>query len=85
MKTFTYKITDKLGIHARPAGLLVKEVSKYKSVVTLKAGEKETNAKRLMALMGMAVKQGDTVTVCVEGEDEDTAAPLLSHFFQTHF
>ena len=84
MKQFDYTIQEAVGIHARPAGLLVKEVKKYKSTVTVIKGDKSSNALKLMALMGMGVKCGDTVTVTVEGEDEDTAAPALEAFFKEH-
>ena len=77
MKEFTYTIKEAVGIHARPAGLLVKEVKGYQSTVTIFKGEKSVNAVKLMALMGMGIKCGDTVTVQVEGPDEDTAAPAL--------
>ena len=85
MKQFDYTIQEAVGIHARPAGLLVKEVKKYKSTVTVIKGDKSSNALKLMALMGMGVKCGDTVTVTVEGEDEDTAAPALEAFFKDPF
>ena len=63
MKSFEYTITDPVGIHARPAGVLVKEIKKYTSTVTVIKGEKSVNALKLMALMGMGIKQGDTVKV----------------------
>ena len=63
MKEFTDTIQEAVGIHARPAGLLVKEVKKYQSTVTITKGDKSVNALKLMALMGMGVKCGDTVTV----------------------
>lgn len=84
MKEFTYTIREAVGIHARPAGLLVKEVKKHASTVTIVKGEKSVNALKLMALMGMGIKCGDTVTVRVEGEDEETAAPALEAFFSEH-
>ena len=60
MKSFDYVITDPVGIHARPAGILVKEVKNYKdSVVTLTRGEKSVNLLKLMALMQLGVKQDD--------------------------
>ena len=59
MKQFDYTIQEAVGIHARPAGLLVKEVKKYKSTVTVIKGDKSSNALKLMALMGMGVKCGD--------------------------
>lgn len=84
MKQFVYTIKEAVGIHARPAGLLVKEVKKYQSAVTIAKDDKSVNALKLMALMGMGVKCGDTVTVTVEGPDEDTAAPALEAFFQAN-
>ena len=84
MKTFEYKITDPVGIHARPAGILVKEIKKYASTVTISKGDKSVNALKLMALMGMGIKQNDTVTVTVEGTDEDTAATEIEAFFKAN-
>ena len=56
MKQFTYTITDPVGIHARPAGLLAKAGKNYQSVVNLQKGEKSANVTRLMAVMGLGVK-----------------------------
>ena len=84
MKEFTYTIKEPVGIPARPAGLLVKEVKGYQSTVTILKGDKSVNAVKLMALMGMGIKCGDTVTVQVEGPDEDAAAPALEKFFNEH-
>ena len=70
MKQFQYTIKDELGVHARPAGLLVKLVKGYASTATLEKGGKTCDLRKLMALMGMGVKQGDTVTVKVEGFEE---------------
>lgn len=84
MKSFTYVIKDKLGIHARPAGLLVKEVKQFTSEITLECGEKKAAAKGLMAVMAMGVKQGNEVTVTAEGEDEDAAIAAIQAFFETN-
>ena len=84
MQSFTYTITEPVGIHARPAGLLVKEIKKYQSTVTITKGDKSVNALKLMALMGMGIKCGDTVTVTVEGSDEESAAPALKQFFEAN-
>ena len=59
MKSFNYVITDEVGIHARPAGILVKEAKKYASTIMIVKGEKKADASRLMALMGLGVKCGD--------------------------
>lgn len=85
MKSFSYTITDEVGIHARPAGLLVKEAKKYESKIVVKMGEKKAEATKLMALMGMGVKKDDTVTVEVEGADEDTAVNEIKAFFENNF
>ena len=69
MKEFQYTVKDACGIHARPAGLLVKLVKGYASTATLEKGGKTCDLRKLMALMGMGVKQGETVTVKVEGEE----------------
>ena len=82
MKSFEYTITDPVGIHARPAGILSKSAKKYSSVVTITKGGKSAQVTKLMALMGLGVKCGETITVSVEGEDEDTAVQELQDFFQ---
>ena len=85
MKSFEYTITDPVGIHARPAGILVKEIKKFAgSTVTITKGEKSVNALKLMALMGMGIKQGDTVTVAVEGGDEEAVAAAIEDFFKNN-
>ncbi len=84
MRSFTYTIQDELGIHARPAGLLAKAAGAYRSVVTIDSGAKKADAKRLMAIMSMGVKKGSTVTVTVEGENEDIAAAAIEEFFRTN-
>ena len=82
MKNFSYVITDEIGIHARPAGLLVKEAKKYDSKVVIKANGKSAEATRLMAVMGMGVKCGQTVEVEVTGDDEDAAFEGMKAFFE---
>ena len=85
MKSFEYTITDPAGIHARPAALLVREARNYASAVTVINGDKAVNALKLLALMGMGIRQGDTVKVTVEGADEDTAAAAIEAFFRANF
>ena len=68
MKSFSYTVKDELGIHARPAGMLVKEVKNFQSKVTLEKDGKSVDASRLMAVMGMGVKKDQTVTVTVHGD-----------------
>lgn len=84
MKTFEYTIKDELGIHARPAGLLVKEAKKYESECTITKDGKTKKLTQLMMLMSLGVKQGETVTVTAEGVDEDTAIEGLKAFFEAN-
>ena len=85
MKEFTYTVTDPNGIHARPAGLLVKQLKAFKSTVTIFKGDKNVDMKKLLALMGLGVKQGDAVTIKIEGEDEEACAAGLEKFLKETF
>ena len=82
MKEFKYVITDPEGIHARPAGILVKQAAGYQSSVKIAKGEKSADAKRIFGVMGLGVKTGEEVSITVEGADEDTAAAELETFFK---
>lgn len=82
MKQFTYVITDEIGIHARPAGLLAKEAKQFQSTVMLACNGKSAAANKLMAVMGMGVKQGNSVEVSIEGPDEDAAYEAMERFFR---
>ena len=82
MQQFTYTITDPIGIHARPAGLLVKAAKALDSAVTIQKGEMAVSATKLMNLMGMGIKQGDQITVTIEGGDEEGSRKAMEQFFQ---
>ena len=80
MKEFKHVIQDPLGLHARPAGMLVKAVAKSASKITVTAPTGSADCKRLMAVMRLAAKQGMELTFKVEGPDEETAAAELQAF-----
>lgn len=82
MKSFEYTITDENGIHARPAGMLVKEVRKHESKIVIIMGGQSADASRLMALMKLSVKCGQTVTVEVTGTDEEKTSGEMKKFFE---
>lgn len=82
MTNFKYVITDEVGIHARPAGLLVKEAKKYASKIVIVKGEKKAEATKLMAIMSLGVKCGDEIEVQVTGDDEETAVTGIKKFFE---
>ena len=81
MKEFTHVIADPLGLHARPAGMLVKACAKYTSKITINAPSGTADAKRLMAIMRLGAKQGQELTITVEGPDEEKEAAELQAFF----
>ena len=83
MKQFTYTIADPLGIHARPAGLLVKEAKRFADTeITVSRGEDIVRATQLMKLMSLGIRQGDQVTVAAEGLSEAEAAEAMKKFFE---
>ncbi|MDR0708285.1 MAG: HPr family phosphocarrier protein [Treponema sp.] len=80
MQEFSYTITDPNGIHARPAGLFAQKMQEYKSRVTVNRGEQSADAKKLIALMKLRLKCGQTFTVRAEGEDETGAIETARDF-----
>lgn len=73
MKEIVYTITDPAGIHARPAGLLVKEAGKFTSALTINKGDKTGDLKRIFSVMALGVKQGEEIKITIDGADEDAA------------
>jgi phosphocarrier protein len=83
MKEFSYTIKDPLGIHARPAGVLITELKKYESAITISRGEETCDPKRgVLALMKLKVKCGETIALKFEGADEDEAAKTALAFLE---
>ena len=82
MKNFEYTVKDELGIHARPAGLLVKEAAKFVSDIKIEKAGKAADAKRIFGVMGLAAKQGEEVVVKAEGADEAEAIVAMEAFLK---
>lgn len=82
MVKITFEVNDPMGLHARPAGLLVKEAVKCTSKVTICKGEKKGDAKRIFNVMGLAIKANETVDLLVEGEKETEEAAALEAFIK---
>lgn len=82
MRIFEYTIKDELGIHARPAGMLAKLAKGYSSEITIAKGENTAGCTKLLRLMGLGIRCGDTVTVTVRGEDEEDAELAIKQFLQ---
>ena len=85
MRSFMYTIKTPVGMHARHAGLLTRQTGRYQANITLSKGDQSVNAKSILALMGLGIKQGDLVAVSIEGEDEDIAAVELKNYMWLHF
>lgn len=82
MKEFNYTIKDELGIHARPAGLLVKKAGEFTSNITITKDTKKADAKKLFAIMSLGIKMGDTIKIEISGDDEDKALTGIEEFIK---
>ena len=82
MKTFKYVITDNEGIHARPAGQLVKLVKTFKSEINISKGDKKVKASKTLGVMSLGATKGSEVEFTFEGEDEDAAYEAISKFME---
>ena len=83
MQSFEYKIRDATGIHARPAGMLAKLAREFEdTVITIGKNGKSARLDRVLMLMGLGVKNGDTVTVSAEGSREEEAIERMKKFFE---
>lgn len=85
MKEFEFVVTDPQGIHARPAGLLVKEVKKFESNISVFKGARKGDLKKIFTVMALGVKQGESIKVQVEGADEEQAASAVEAFLKENF
>lgn len=85
MQKFNYVITDPQGIHARPAGLLVKEAQKYENCnITIFRDGKQGDGKKLLQVMSMGIKCGNNIEVTVEGEEQDQVAAAFEEFLKNN-
>jgi len=82
MKEFKYIITDEQGIHARPAGVFVKEATACECNVTIEEDGKEVDAKRILGVMGLGVKKGEEIILRTIGTGEEEAMERLSTFLK---
>ena len=82
MKEFTFVVTDKNGLHARPAGTIASCAKKYKSDIKIYKDEKEADAKRLLSVMSLGATNGARLIFKLDGEDEDNAQKELLKLLQ---
>lgn len=79
------QITNKLGLHARPAAMVVQTASKFSSEIRLIKDDLEINGKSIMGVMMLAAEKGSTIKIRVEGEDEAQALEKLIQLFESKF
>ncbi len=82
MTKFDYTIKDELGIHARPAGELVKVAASFPCNIQIEKDGKAVDAKRILGIMGLGVKCGMTISILCDGEKEEEAAAALKEVLQ---
>lgn len=80
MKQFDYVITDPEGIHARPAGELVKAAKAFGCNIQITKDGRSGDCKRIFGIMGLAAKKDQTVTFTFDGEDEAAAYEAIQKF-----
>ena len=80
MKSFHYTVTDKMGLHAQPAGFLTKLALSFPCRVTVIQGSRRADAKKIFGVMGLGVKCGQEITLETDGECEEEAMEALREF-----
>ncbi|HNX45142.1 MAG TPA: HPr family phosphocarrier protein [Anaerolineaceae bacterium] len=85
MQSIQLEITNKSGLHARPAALFVQEANKFKSKIMVKKGEKEVNAKSILGVLTLGVTKGSLVTVTADGEDEQEALQAITALHESGY
>lgn len=78
-------ITNKLGLHARPAAKLVQTSSTFESDIVLIKENLEVNAKSIMGVMMLAAEMGATILIRADGPDEKEAVKAVAHVFNSKF
>ena len=85
MKEFEYAVRDKAGLHARPAGLIVKQAGKFECDITLTNTDsgKSADGKKLFALMNLMIKQNCKIKITCSGSDEKEAADAMKQCIES--
>ena len=79
------EVVNRLGLHARPATMLVKTASKYQSKITIKKDELSVDAKSIMGVLILAAQKGSVLRIEVDGPDEADAAQAIADLFARGF
>ncbi|QEY35175.1 HPr family phosphocarrier protein [Caproiciproducens galactitolivorans] len=79
------KVQNKIGLHARPASMLVTAADKYQSQITIWNGDRSGNAKSMINLLALRVKMNDVITIQADGIDEKEAVAALTELVESKF
>ena len=79
------KISNRAGIHARPAAVLVQVAKDYKANIFFEKGRERINAKSIMGILTLAAAYGVELKIIAEGEDEQEAVKAIARLFETKF
>ena len=85
MTSQTVQILNKIGLHARPASMLVTAAGRYKSDITIINRDRSATAKSIINLLALRVKMNDIVTIHADGEDEKEAVTALVELINSKF
>lgn len=85
MITCEVKVTNRAGLHTRPASMIVRTASKFKSEFFIQKDGYEINGKSIIGVMTLAAEQGSNLTLIFEGEDEDDACNAIQQLFHEGF
>lgn len=85
MTSQTVQISNKVGLHARPASMLVTAAGRYESEIIIKNGSRSAVAKSMISLLALQVKMNDTVTIQADGKDEKKAVAELTSLIKSKF
>lgn len=85
MKQITFTVTDPQGVHARPAGVLIKKIKEFQCAATISKDDKTADARKMFAVLGLGIKYGESITLTFDGADEEQAASALAQTLAEHF
>jgi phosphocarrier protein HPr len=85
MVEISFAIKNKVGLHARPASIFVREASKFKSVITVVHGDKQANAKSILGVLTLGINQGSLISVRAEGDDAEDALKALMSLNESNY
>lgn len=81
----TVVITNRVGLHARPATLFVQSAARFRSHIQVRCGEKQANAKSIVGILTLGASPGATLAIRAEGEDAPEAVQTLVELVKSKF